>query len=174
MSKINQEALMSAKSNSIGQTKKDKLIVKFKNIAKKTITFLLALCLAVAMCACGHYSKETETYVNHQYVDMYKFEEKSALEDIFAENGLDYRYANNEVEQYQDIIQYLNEDNMIIYYEAFGITETNKICKVLGYNDLNDFLIQKGYVDENGQPSMEALRAASDVYMTQAMTEKTR
>ena len=113
-----------------------------------------------------------DTTVNAHYVDMYKFEQKSALEQVFAENGLKYKYANNTVEQYESIKQHLKEEDMIVYYEALGITETKKICQVFGYEDLDDFLLKNSHVDEEGEPSISAMRAAAEIYMTEYMSKK--
>ena len=123
---------------------------------------ILVLCLS----ACA------DDGINHQYVDMYAFEETAKLEKLFEENGLDYQYANNSVEQYQSIAEFLNKENMQLYRDALGITEVHKICSVLGYADFNDFLIKNGFVDEQGKPSEAALREAFNIYATKVMKEK--
>ena len=123
---------------------------------------ILVLCLS----ACA------DDGIKHQYVDMYAFEETAKLEKLFEENGLDYQYANNSVEQYQSIAEFLNKENMQLYRDALGITEAHKICSVLGYADFNDFLIKNGFVDEQGKPSEAALREAFNIYATKVMKEK--
>lgn len=172
MSRVNIESLMNAKINSIGNTKKEKLVIKMKKVSKMAFTFLLALCLVVSTCACSTYNNTNEQRINYQYVDMYRTEQMTELKIVFEENGLATKTPYHTVSEYQDIVQYLNEDNMIIYYDKLGAAEADKICVALGYADLNNFLKTKGYVDENGEPSISALREASEVYMSQFIAER--
>lgn len=165
---MNQDVnLNEIKANSIGNDKKNKLKVKTKNIAKAALTTLLILSFTVGLCACGVSNIEEKQDINYKYVDMYTFETKAFL-DKYIINSC------SSVEDYENLIHYLNEADMIIYYDKLGISETNKICMALGYENFDDFLIKNNYVDSEGKASVEKLREVSYINITQEMMGKSK
>ena len=143
----------------------------------KTLTIWLAVLVLIgAAVAIGItvflFQGVFDNEVDSQSVDMYTFQQKAGLEQLLEDNNMSHNPAHNTVEQYESIKQHLKEEDMIIYYDFLGITEVKKICQVFGYEDLNDFLLKKNYVDEDGKPSISHMRTAAEIYMTEVMRQR--
>ena len=163
------ELLMKVKNNSIGTDKKTKLITKTKSISKKTLVVLMLSLVTLSTCACNNTNYNFSR--NHE-IDSYRQSQFSILKYNLENNGMEFFQANNSIEEYKLIQDLLNEDNIIFYYDALGSEECNKILQVLGYNDLNDFLIKKGYINEKGEPSLEMFRMVKEERIINEMAER--
>lgn len=167
----NLDILMQTKNNSIGNNKKEKIIKKTKEITKKTFAILMLSTITLSTCACSTMESD---YINYREVDVYRQNQTLILEHTMEENGMEYYQANNTTNEYMKIQDILNEDDIIIYYDKLGEEECNKILVVLGYENLNDYLIKNGYIDEKGQPSVGVLRRDTYQRITKEMVEKTK
>ena len=170
MSELDMKIFLQAKENSIGNDKKDKLVTNKKSISKKLLIGLIATLLTLSMCAC---SNDNSININYRAVDYYKSNVCLELVDVFKENDMEYDQASNSLAEYVKIEKYLNEDNMLIYYDFLGKVECDKIAHVLGYKDLEDYLIKNGYCDKQGNPSIGVLRDSTYDRITQE-AEKTK
>ena len=165
------DLLLKAKANSIGYNKKEKLVKKTKEITKNTLAVLMLSAIALGTCAC---SNAQTSNVNYYQVNEYEQSQTFVLEYTMKENNIEFYQANNTVNEYRQIQDILTEDNIIIYYDQLGEEECNKILVVLGYENLNDYLIKKGYVDGKGQPDVSLLRSDTYQRITKEMAEKTK
>ena len=158
-----------AKSMSICNERKE-YKKNFKEISKRGASLLLALTMSLAITACGkeknvinnnevessyeeitdYDSKTISSYVSNK---IYRADAQLKLANIryCDEYG---RILANDVDTYKNI-QDLNEDDLIGYYKVLGEEESNKILNLLGYNGWDDYLVNHGFVDKNGQPDIK-------------------
>lgn len=118
---------------------------------KTIVVGALLLCCVIGVCGC---QSDSEYEYNPAYVSIYYSYVDGHLSSVFGTNGLSWSPAENTVAQYKRILHELNEEDMFVYYQKLGETETDKICVAFGYQGLDDYLIQHDYVDENGDPDI--------------------
>lgn len=181
MENINEEVVRRAKLNSIGTNKKEMLKIRRKDITKKVLATLCAILITISISACSTTKFQVETStkspvsisnydIDHNYVDIYVSSTVGNLEFYMKENDMEfYGEFNNSIDEYNEIKQYLKEEDVIIYYDRLGKEECNKILQTFGYNDINDYMVQNGYVDSNGEPSIQVLTYSTYERITQDM-----
>ena len=133
-----------SKKNSIGEQKKVPFKKKIKKILASSLVVLLAITSGVGMCACDSrkYDLRTQQEANQSVLIASK---------IIKEHGYGGRTSFT-IDEYREITE-INEDNFLPFVEYLGFEEGDKIAIVLGYDSVDDFMIQKGYVDEFGKPA---------------------
>lgn len=151
-----------------------------KIIFKCLIGFIISILIFAAVLIClfviaiqtiKKEFNESNTY-DMDYVNMWLSDESYNLDNLLKENGLKTGYdihhngESNSLEEYQSIKQFLKEENLIIYFNFLGEKETDKICIVLGYKSLDDYLTKNGYLDKQKKTSIRALKVASYIRVT--------
>lgn len=180
MKKNYEELLENAKKNSIGQDKKSDLVMGVKDISKKAMTAMLITALSLSLCACNNKKQtievpnvDTNIVVQIDRDDIsatdYDFDYKTISgikSDKIAKARAQLKIANiiycdeygrilsNDVEVYKSLKD-LDESDLIGYYSILKKNESEKIIIALGYEGWDDYLIQYGYVDEDGKPQIE-------------------
>ena len=77
--------------------------------------------------------------------------EKNKLTDYTVENGR--RHYSHTAEDYAKILE-LDETYLYGFYTLTSRATLDEVCKALGYTDIKDYLIQKQYVDSEGNPDV--------------------
>lgn len=167
--------------NSVGIEKKCPFKKTFKNVVIKvaTVTLLLTF-MASSLTGCmgniKNLNPTEETQITssdsqNQNDDIkingfepyyiFNFERARVFELLEAYNltefefvsaKRDYKYTS---EDYKKIIE-LDESYLYGFYVTTTRETLNEVCKSLGYENIEDFLNTKGYVDKNGKPSVSA------------------
>lgn len=159
-----------AKTNSICDEKKE-YKKGIKEITKKTLTMLLVTSFSLSLTACGipkvtivdktpntsieeviTSKKENYNYKTiSPYISGKIYTVKAQLQLANIKYCDEYgKILSNDVETYRSI-KNLNEDDLIGYYLVLGEKESNKIINVLGYENWNNYLTEKGFINENGE-----------------------
>lgn len=157
------------KNNSIGINKRSsnkrnlKKVILNASMASILITFLSG-------CSVGLKNSNSNNYTNDKIVEesnLYGYE-KGFLKQVEKENAIrllkhnnltEYkivdgkRQYNYSVDDYKNI--YRLTDSYLHGFYLLTTKETfNKVLNARGYEDLNEFLINNGYVNEQGQPDI--------------------
>ena len=51
-------------------------------------------------------------------------------------------------------IEGLNEEQLIYYYSTYGKDASEKVVQALGYEEWDEFLQKKGYINQKGEPDI--------------------
>ncbi|MBQ9072546.1 MAG: hypothetical protein IJY25_05265 [Bacilli bacterium] len=166
-----EKKLEQMKKNSIGSEKRDKLVSNTKRITKVTLGMVLMLVMSLSMCSCkGRFHNisinsdgKIEIEATQEYIDYNEGYELIHLKIKDVKNILksyNIEYYNdeigpvtNDISVYQQIKE-IKEEDLFGYYKLLGKEESEKIIKILGYKDWDDYLISHSYLDENGNPSI--------------------
>jgi len=176
--KVNYEELLEkSKANSIGANKKNELVSTIKVISKKSLSVMIIVALGVSLCACN---KMSYTLPENDISDIpaqeyqisssdydFIYKDISSIKSEKISNAraqliiakINYcdkngRILANDISTYKNIKR-LNEDDLIGYYIILKKDESEKLLILLGYKGWDDYLIQHGYVDENGVPQID-------------------
>lgn len=145
-----EQILQNAKKNSIGVDKKERLIMKTKEISKKVLAAILVVVMAVSLSACGPSRDYVDGYAQLE-LDVYSVSQE--LENY----GIEYTYnedkEKNTIETYEQI-ESLSEEQLLAYYTLLGENECEKVVMALGYEGWDDYLTKNNYVDEKGNPDI--------------------
>lgn len=132
--------------NSVGVSPKVPFKRRMKKVLASTGVILLAITSGVGLCSCKSLDKY-DIGAHQQAVN------KSIIaSEILVKHGYTPR-ASLTVEQYATIPEIYDEDNLLPFFELQGPQEMDKIVSILGYDNLDDYLIKHGYIDDNGKPS---------------------
>lgn len=139
-------------AKSINQ-KKEKLILNKKHISKQSLIIMLTLTSTISLVSCN--PNINQLAVNN-YNSIYISEAQQELEkyNIKYYDESTGMLINHSIEEYAQI-KTLNENTLIGYYELLGYDECEKIVQALGYNNWNDYLLQKNFIDKNGNPDIK-------------------
>lgn len=132
-----------AKKNSIGPNKRQKLVLKVKQVA--TTVAIVAVALTTAICTTGcarNYDRQMAQFYNSVYVEE--------AEAIMHEHGLNTQ-GTYDYDVYLEMDE-ISEENISGFYQLLGSGESEKAVRALGYEGWDDYLTQHGYI-ENGKPS---------------------
>lgn len=90
--------------------------------------------------------------------------------ECFDENGDKIPHT---VEEYKKLY-HLSEDNLIGYFRMLheDREETEKLIRVLGYESWDDFLVQKGHLNKNGEPDIKVWQESVYVRLQKEYDEK--
>lgn len=78
-----------------------------------------------------------------------------------------YHYDAKDFRNLED----LDESYLYGFYCATSEENFNDVLSVLGYDSLEQYLTEKGYVDEEGNPSIDAWNDASMTYMADLLKQ---
>lgn len=131
-------------------------------VIRKALVSVLLLMLCLCICACSE--------IIYAEVALYNERKFIVLAEAFEENGMGVWQADYTVEEYEKVKDIFSEDDALLYYDKLGEDECNKIMSALGYEDYDDFLISKGYVDKNGKADRYRYRMDTHKRITKEMT----
>ena len=101
--------------------------------------------------------------------------EKLRVMDLLDENGMRDYDAQGATRDYHYVaadyakVEGLDDTYLYGFYVLAGAEDANEMAIALGYEGLDDFMIQNGYVDENGNPSTHEWWRADVVQMREIM-----
>ncbi|MBQ7031458.1 MAG: hypothetical protein IJN13_03695 [Bacilli bacterium] len=178
-----------ALENSVGNNKKCPFKKVFKTVVMKiALLTLLITFLASCMVGCfGNYKEEDinftqsgEAFENdgktngfstyqistYQNLRLYDLLEAYDFTDFTLDGTKrDYHYTE---EQYSQI-QELDETYLYAFYTQTTPATLTAVCKSLGYDNLESFLLDNGYVDKEGKPSISIWYQHNKVEMSKIM-----
>ena len=189
-----QEILSNMKDKSIGSEKK----AKAGFFKKKIIMTISALALAsTLLTACGYNSNKEATYssssvvtTNYQREDVYAMASENdltmqqisnhqiarvlaLLEEYgftnYTSDGLK-RHYNYTYSDYQRISE-MDDSYLYGFYSIADRESFEEMLKGLGYTDLDDFLVQNGYIKQSGKPDATLWFQQSVIKSIREMTE---
>lgn len=131
-------------------------------VIRKALVSVLLLMLCLCICACSE--------IIYAEVGLYNERKFIVLAEAFEENGMDAWQPDYTVEEYEKVKDIFSKDDALLYYDKLGEDECNKIMMALGYEDYDDFLISKGYVDKNGKADRDRYRMDTHKRITKEMT----
>lgn len=155
------------KKNSIGPDKKCKNI-RIKKEAILKIALPIVMTTLITSCCTGliknHKEQRNESSYSYTLNGFTRGDitcyEQLRVNDLLLENGFidynvidnkkDYKYTKEDYEKIED----LDETYLYGFYITTTKNTTDEVSKALGYNNLNDYLNQKGYIKEDNQIDM--------------------
>ena len=160
--------------NSIGKEKKCKKDFKIRNVVMKVaLPVIIGIIMASSMTGCMR-NPRVDTPVDKavsQMLDIrnnYPFNlgdvrlyERNRLYMLLDDNGIiDFtgRYGKRDYncteEDYRSV-DGLDESYLYAMYFGSSEEDAETLARALGYSSIDDFLVKKGYVDEDGKPSID-------------------
>ncbi len=97
----------------------------------------------------GYSQQEIINYAKEKSINL--LEENNMTEDGKSSYG--FKHYSYTIEDYKKIDK-LDESYLLGFYEGTTQSTFNNILMSLGYNSLDDFLLQNNYVDKNGNPDI--------------------
>lgn len=175
--------------NSVGNTKKCRYKKTFKYVIMK-VALITLLMTFVASCMVGcfndykakntNFAQSVETFdeneslngfstyqiSTYQNLRLYDLLEAYDFTDYTVDGSKkDYHYT---AEQYSQIKE-LDETYLYAFYTQTTPSTLTAVCKALGYENLEDFLLDNGYVDEDGKPNINVWYKKNKVEMSKIM-----
>lgn len=178
------------KRNSIGNDKRSankryhkNLILKI-SLASIMITFLSACSTGISKEVNLNNEAIMEENISKEYSGFSKDEVELAevsnvtylLKNRNMLDNFNYTEDGYEASYTKEVYARINEldDSNLHGFYLFATKDTfNTILNSQGYKDINDFLITKGYIDNNGKPSLEMWEESSLEEMGKYMEEST-
>ena len=142
---------------------------------KVLVSFLTLLCIAALLTGCKLDDKSG--YSMNQIEDLLAQKTSAASVDLMN-TGIDCYDKDGEmiphtVEEYKKLY-HLSEDTLIGYYRMLheDKDETEKLVCALGYESWDDFLIQKGHLNDKGEPDIKVWRESEYVRLQKEHDER--
>lgn len=178
-----------ALENSVGNNKKCPFKKVFKTVAMKiALLTLLITFLASCMVGCfGNYKEEdinftqsgeafendgktngftTYQIATYQNIRLYDLLEAYDFTDYSIEGRRrNYHYTEEQFSQ----IQELDETYLYAFYTQTTSDTLTAVCKSLGYDNLEDFLLDNGYVDKEGKANINVWYKHHKIEMSKIM-----
>lgn len=178
MKKEEAEAIYNnAKNNSIGKEKKSSAQRFKRNVILSIATAALVTVLASAGFLAMHKNKEelTDSPDRIEYVteiDGYNMSDLSIYQNLrvydlldnygFTDyNGSGYNRTYNYTEEDFQRLKGINENYLYGFYCATSEQNFKDVLSVFGYDSLDSYLIDRNYVDKQGNPSIDAWNDAT-------------
>lgn len=184
-----------AKNNSVGRDKVASAVrYKTQAVLKKSMAVVLAVFLAMGCVGCGitHNAtpKDNDTYIEdvddsymkddesgYSSAEVSIFEKLRAM-DLLDDNNMDNYDADGAHRDYHYVasdyadVEGLDESYLYGFYVLAGEEDANEMAMALGYKSLDDFMIQNGYIDVNGNPSISKWSDADLINMREIMVSE--
>ena len=143
---------------------------------KKLFTLLCSLlCFAILAVGCNlddgrGYSMLAVDEILSEYTSAANTDLINTGIDPFDEDGNKIEHT---VEEYKKLY-YLSEDTLIGYYRMLheDKDETEKLVCALGYESWEDFLTQKGHLNDEGEPDIKVWRESEYVRLQKEHDER--
>lgn len=177
--------------NSIGKDKKCKKSFVIRDVLLKvSLPIIIGVIMASSLTGCiktQHVDTPEDKAVSQmlEITDDYSFNlgdvrvfERNRLYKLLDDNDItDYigRYGKRDYncseEDYRSV-DGLDESYLYAMYFASSREDAETLARALNYKSLDDFLIKKGYVDENGNPSVDYWLADDAIKMAGIMNSE--
>ena len=178
------------RNNSIGREKRTtNKFSKRKVILNVAMSTILSIVLSVSMIGCAKEpTVEDKATIQQEYSQIYEDYgiqtrdiqpyEVERVENVLEDNGLiDYTMNEDNLRDYHykaedyAAIDVLDETYLRAFYSIASDESVDEMAKGLGYDNLNDYLSEKGFLYKNGKIDGQTWAAYDSIEMAKIMSQ---